>query len=92
MKFGRRGQISHVGFFPTTISHVRFPADYRIVIADSKDQAKKAEGARDRFNQRVAAYEFGLLLLKERFPARAEKLTYLRDVSAETLGCDEGRI
>jgi len=92
MKFGRRGQISHVGFFPTTISHVGFPADYRIVIADSKDQAKKAEGARDRFNQRVAAYEFGLMLLRERFPAHADKLAYLRDANVETLGCDEGRI
>lgn len=92
MKFGRQGKLSHVGFFPTSISHVDFPANYRVVIADSKDEASKARGAREIFNQRVAAYEFGLLLLRERFPDHAPRMEHLRDVNPDTLGVSEAEI
>ena len=92
IKFSRQGFLSHVGFFPLEVELVPFPKDYRVVICNTGVPAQKAAGARDIFNQRVAAYEIGLLLIKERFPHFAPRLQHLRDLNAANLGVDEATI
>jgi N-acetylgalactosamine kinase len=64
---------------------VSFPAEYRLIVAKSHVKAQKATNARDTFNQRVAAYECGLMLLKKLFPHHAPKTEHLRDVNPTTL-------
>ncbi|MCS6861869.1 MAG: hypothetical protein NZT92_16305 [Abditibacteriales bacterium] len=92
IKFGRKGHVSHIGFFPSTVRHVPFPSAYRVIIANSREEAHKAGGARNRFNQCVACYEFGLMLMQENFPEYAPQLERLRDVNAERLGVSEAEI
>lgn len=92
IKFGRKGHVSHIGFFPSTVKHVPFPSEYRVIIANSREEAHKAGGARNRFNQCIACYEFGFMLIQENFPEHAPKLERLRDVNAENLGVSETEI
>ncbi|HIC88386.1 MAG TPA: hypothetical protein EYP04_03160 [Anaerolineae bacterium] len=92
IKFSRQGFLSHVGFFPLEVELVPFPRDYRVVICNTGLQAQKAAGAKDIFNQRVAAYEIGLLLIKKRFPHFAPRLQHLRDLNTTNLGVDEATI
>jgi N-acetylgalactosamine kinase len=92
IKFGRKGHISHVGFFPSTVRHVPFPSAYRVIIANSREEAHKAGGARNRFNQCVACYEFGFLLIQENFPEHASQIERLRDVNADLLGVSEADV
>jgi len=87
MKFGRRGAVTQIGFFPFKVGRaVPFPDEYRLVVANSHIKAQKMTNAKDTFNQRVASYEFGLMLLKEAYPQWAERMARLRDVNPETLG------
>ena len=92
IKFGRLGHVSHLGSYPLTVDAVPFPEEMRVVLCDSLVEAKKSEGARDEFNNRIASYEFGLMLLKQRFPERASRMEFLRDVNPETLGVSEAKI
>jgi N-acetylgalactosamine kinase len=86
MKFGQRGQLTQIGFFPFQVKgSVSFPAEYQLIVANSHVKAQKTTNARDTFNQRVAAYEFGLMLLKKLFPLHAAKMKRLRDVNPTTL-------
>ncbi len=71
---------------------IPFPADYRVIICNTGVLAQKAAGARDIFNQRVAAYQIGLMLIKERFPHFAHRLSRFRDLNAANLGVDEATI
>ena len=88
----RRGQIAHLGSFPPTVEMVPFPEGCVLVLCSSLKEAKKTAGARNVFNERVACYEFGLLLLRRCAPDLADKMERLRDVSPEHLGVDDGRI
>ncbi len=92
IKFGRLDHVVHMGSFPLTVEPVPFPGGYRIVLANSLKEAKKSEGARDIFNQRVASYEFGLMMLRKNFPESADKMEHLRDVNPRTLGVEESEI
>ena len=88
----RPGAILHAAAFATAVENVALPAGYSLVLANSHVEAKKQAGARNAFNSRVAAYIFGLMLIKKRFPQYAEKLEHLRDINPERLGVDEGEI
>lgn len=93
IKFGRRGHVSNLGSYPLTIDAVPLPdEDLRIVLCNSCVEAKKSAGARDEFNNRIAAYEFSLMFLRQRFPRRAAIMQHLRDVNPETLGVDDAEI
>ncbi len=93
MKCGKRDMITHLDFCPFKIGKsVDFPTDYNVVVANSYVEAKKSEGARDKFNQKVACYEFGFLMFKKNNPEYAEKLKYLKHINPETLGCDDSDI
>ena len=86
MKFGRRAQVSRVRFFPFDFEYVPGIGDaHRLVVFNSQVKAQKSSSARDVFNQKVAAYEFGLMMVLDRFPHFAHLVEHLRDLNAERL-------
>jgi len=89
IKVSKRGFISNIGFFPLTVDYAPFPDDYRVVVCSSYVEAKKASGARSIFNERVATYEIGLMLLKNRFAMLDGNVNYFRDMNVENLRIDE---
>ena len=92
IKFGKPNTILHITAFPMTVGGAALPEGYRIVLANSLVKAKKRTGARNIFNSRVASYEFGLMMIRRRFPQYAAKLEYFRDVNPHRLGVDEVEI
>ena len=92
IRFGRQGHVAHLGSHPLTVEVEPFPTDLRVVLCNSLIEAKKSESARDEFNNRIASYEFGLMLLRKAFPQRAPAMEQLRDVNPQTLGVSEAEI
>jgi N-acetylgalactosamine kinase len=92
IKFGQPDSILHMKFFPLKVEPIRFPIGYKIVLANSMVEAKKQEGARNIFNNRVASYTIGLLLVQKNFLQYADKLEHLRDINPQTLGVEEAEI
>jgi len=90
--YGRPDKILHITAFPMRVEAAALPAGHSFVLAHSNIEAKKQAGARDIFNSRVAAYIFGLMMLRKNFPEYADKLERIRDVNPERLGIDEIRI
>ncbi|NLG28118.1 MAG: galactokinase, partial [Chloroflexi bacterium] len=87
MILGEKGKVTQVTFFDfAVVRKVDFPADYRLVICNSGVQARKAAGARQTFNQRVACYRLGLALVRAAFPQYAPLLEHLRDINTRRLG------
>ncbi|MBR4654795.1 MAG: NTP transferase domain-containing protein [Kiritimatiellae bacterium] len=81
IKCGRPGCITHLDFKPFSVGATApFSPEYAIIVANSLEQAKKSEGARDRFNAQVAAYEFAFLLIRRAFPE--QPLAVFRDLAA----------
>ena len=62
------------------------PAGYQVVIANSHVKAAKSASARDQFNSRVASYNLGLALLRQRCPEIAGAIEHLRDIDPARLG------
>ncbi|MBW7988567.1 MAG: hypothetical protein FVQ84_00875 [Planctomycetes bacterium] len=89
---GKLGTILHITAFPMSVENAALPGGHSFVLANSNIEAKKQAGARDVFNSRVAAYIFGLMMIRENFPQYAGKLKQLRDINPETLGVDEVQI
>jgi len=86
MKSGKRGKITHISFCPFEICEsIPFPDAYDMVVINSYVDAKKSAGAKDQFNQRVASYEFGFMLLYEAFPQYREKMKFLKNINPKTL-------
>jgi len=86
MKFGQRDAVINVRFFPFGVgAAVPFPASHRMVFCNSQIQAKKAAGAREIFNQRIACYRIGVQLIKRLYPQYAPLITHLRDVNIRNL-------
>ncbi|MEN6450306.1 MAG: NTP transferase domain-containing protein [Thermoguttaceae bacterium] len=84
---GQRGKIVQVGYLPFRVEEmIDAPADYRVVIANSHVKAAKSSTARDEFNSRIAAYNLGLALLKQRCPEIAGAVEHLRDIDPGKLG------
>ncbi|MFW6158250.1 MAG: galactokinase, partial [Planctomycetota bacterium] len=90
--FARKGHLAHIGSYPLTVESIPFPGGTVAVLCNSMVAAAKTAGARNVFNQRVAGYELGLLLLRKHFPKLAGSMQHLRDVNPQTLGVDEGDI
>ncbi len=86
MKFGRRAQVARVRFFPLVCEHMPgIPEDVRLVIFDSQIKAHKSAEARDVFNQKVASYILGLMLVLDRWPQYAHLVEHLRDLDHRRL-------
>ena len=93
IRFSHRGKVAHVGFFPFRLEgNSDFPRELTLLIANSHVRAAKSEGARNRFNEKVATYELGFLLLKDRFPQYTHLLEHLRDVNPTRLGVKVGEV
>jgi len=87
MVFAQKGKVAQVRFFEFGVEQmVAFPEDYALVICNSGIQARKAAGARDVFNHRIACYHLGFALIKARYPQYAPLLQHLRDVNVRRLG------
>lgn len=85
---GQRGKIAQVGYLPFRVEKIiDAPQDYRLIIANSHIKAAKSAAARDQFNSRIASYNLGLALLKQRCPEIAANVEHLRDVDPVRLGC-----
>ncbi len=88
ISLGQRGRIAHVGYLPFRVDKIiDAPQDYQVIVANSHIKAAKSSGARDQFNSRVASYNLGLALLKQRCPEVSEMLEYVRDIDPVKLGC-----
>lgn len=69
MKCGRKDAVVHLDFKPFRVGETaKFSEQYAVIVANSMLMAKKSEGSRDKFNAKVAAYEFSLMLLKRMYP------------------------
>ena len=88
----RRGQVASIGFMPLTCSYGTIPSSARAILAHSGLEARKAQAARAAFNQRVAAYELGMLWLRENHPELHGRLERVRDISPQRLGISLERI
>jgi len=90
---GQRGKIAHVGYLPFRAEKtIDAPQDYQVVIANSHVKAAKSAAAKHMFNAKVASYNLGLALLKQRCPQRADALEYVRDIDPVKLGCATSEI
>ncbi len=93
MKSGKRGKITHISFCPFEIQQsLDFPNEYDMVVVNSFVDAKKSAGAKDQFNQRVASYEFGFMMLYENFPQFQERMQFLKHINPQTLGVPTSKI
>ena len=92
MLYGQEGMITRITFFPLGVDLVPFVPGHSVVVCNSLVEARKSAGARSTYNEKVANYEIGLMLIKAARPDLAPKLAYLRDVNAENLGCGEAQI
>lgn len=93
IKCGVLNSITPIEFSPINVlDSIKIPDGYSIIVADSFIKAKKSEGAKDKFNQMVAAYEFGVMLIKKNYPEYSDKIVYLRDINPKTLGVSDKKI
>ena len=68
MKCSKSGIITQLEFKPFKVGKsVAFSSDYAIIVADSCQKAKKSEGSKDIFNEKVATYEIALMYLKKNY-------------------------
>ncbi|MBN1443597.1 MAG: NTP transferase domain-containing protein, partial [Planctomycetes bacterium] len=81
ISLGQRGKIAQVGYLPFRVEKIiEAPRDYRVVIADSHIKAPKSKEARHQFNARIASYNLGLAILKQRCPEYSAALEHVRDI------------
>jgi len=85
---GQRGKIARVGYLPFRLEKIiDAPRDFEVIIANSHIKAAKSSSAKDTFNAKVASYNLGLALLKQRCPEIAGMVEYVRDLNPDKLGC-----
>ncbi len=90
---GQRSKIAHVGYLPFRVEKIiDAPCDYQVLIANSHIRAAKSAGSKHQFNARIADYNLGLALLRQRCPEIAGVVEHLRDVDPEKLGCSTSTI
>jgi N-acetylgalactosamine kinase len=80
IKFSQKGHISRIGFFPLQVDFAPFLDGYRVAICHTHKEAKKAAWAKSVFNERVATYEIGLMLLRQKYPAIRDNVQYFCDL------------
>ena len=92
IKLSQKGHISQIGFYPLQVDFAPFLDGYRVAICHTHKEAKKAAWAKSIFNERVATYEIGLMLLKHKYPAIRDNVQYFRDLNPRRLGIDEAEL
>ena len=74
MKCAQKNTIVHLDFKPFQVGQrLPFSDEYAVLVANSMLQAKKSESSRDAFNEKIASYEFVLMLLQRAYPQYALK-------------------
>jgi len=85
---GQRGKIAHVGYLPFRVEKIiDAPDEYQLMIANSHIKATGSHSAKDIVNARLASYDLGLALLKQRCPEITHAVEHLRDLDPSQLGC-----
>jgi len=93
IRLGRAGCAARMEFHPFRLSrYVPIPPEAAVLIAYSGQHAVKSAGARDRFNERVACYRLGMLLLQRQHPRLASTLQYVRDLAPHRLGVEPAEV
>jgi len=92
MLLGKQGFITHMQFFPLRCENIPLPENSVVLICKSFVDAHKAAGARSVFNERVATYDVTLMLIRKKYPELADRINYVRDISAAHLGKDDAWI
>lgn len=82
----RCGHLSHIQLLPTHVEYAPFPSDYCIVVCHSGITAKKSAGAQNTYNERVASYAIGRMLLKKKYSQTVRRVERFRDFYPESLG------
>ncbi|MBN2289082.1 MAG: hypothetical protein JXQ83_07080 [Candidatus Glassbacteria bacterium] len=87
----RQGKVTNIGFFPFSVDYLSFPEEYRAILCNSLIISPKSESSRNAFNERIASYEIGFLLLCSLLQGRPglEKIHRLRDINPACLACSE---
>jgi len=92
IKLSKKGCISRIGFYPLQVDFAPFPNGYRVAVCHTYKEAKKAAWAKSIFNERVATYEIGLMLLEQKFPIIKDNVQHFRDLNPGRLGVDEAEL
>jgi len=88
IRMGRRGQIAHVRFFPFQIGQTYdFPDDCKVMIAHSGIDVRNTAGAKEKLDRKLASYDLGFMLIKDRLPQYDHLLEHLRDINPRRLNC-----
>jgi len=82
MLYAKRQAVLPLRFFPLETGEAPLPEGYRVVACNSFVE----HAPPGIFNERIATYEIGFLLIKNRYPDHASRLDRLRDLSADNLG------
>lgn len=82
----KAGYVSHITTNPFSISYSPFPKGHKIIVFHSFEVAHKAGNARDIFNQRVACYEFGFMLILEQHSELRSVLNKFSDINPQAIG------
>jgi len=91
----RQGKITQIAFFPFRTRKLSFPKQYRVVVCNSMVLSRKGAADRHAFNERIASYEIGFLLLKKIIAAGGMdtgSIRMLRDVNPQNLGLSDREI
>ncbi|MBN1344163.1 MAG: NTP transferase domain-containing protein [Phycisphaerae bacterium] len=93
IRFGRRGAVAHIGFFPFRVDRVvQLPQDVAVVIADSHLRSGQIEGASNRLAQRLACFELALLILRDHQPRIAHLIEHVRDIHPAKLNMSQKEV
>ena len=92
----RQGKVTNIGFFPFTVRYLSFPEEYRIILCNSLQVSPKSESSRSVFNERIASYEIGFLLLRSQLAGHSgvdlKAVCRLRDINHATLGFSQQQV
>ena len=90
---GREKEVVSVSFFPFEIvGHHPFPDACSLMVCHSGLSAKKTEGAKGKFNVRIACYHLAREIIKRECGGLAKSIEHLRDVNAERLDITAGAL
>jgi len=93
IKCGLLNSVCPIEFEPIhVLEPISVPEKYSVIVANSFVEAKKSESAKDKFNQMVASYEFGVMLFKKEFPEYKDKIIHLRDINPYNLNISESKL
>lgn len=93
MKHGKKDHVATFSFFPFAFEKtVPFPKGYRLMLVNVQVGDDKKINEEEIFNERMASYELGLMLLKDKYLQYADQMKMLRDINPDTLGISQGKI